>query len=67
MEFLEAARQVQKTMEIKSDETLYNRWIIGGYDKDKSFQEFKNSLIQITQESKREPDEILSWLFEELG
>lgn len=67
MEFLEAVKQIQKTMELKNEELLYNRWIIGGYDKEEGFQEFKNKLIEKSHNTNKKPEEILSWLFEEMG
>lgn len=68
MEFFDALKQVEKATLNKRDDCLYLRWITGGYDKEISFSDFKASLIEkVESKTDKNPEEILQWLFEEVG
>lgn len=46
LNFIEGAEMIHYALSQKSEEALYQRWLIGQYEKSMSFKEFKNACVQ---------------------
>lgn len=61
MQIDEATAYIDFLLDKEQDKLIFNRWIVGGYEKDMSFQEFKEALQPIEI---KDDDEILDELQE---
>lgn len=58
LDFETGTALIVKALEKKAEETLYQRWLIGGYEKTMNFNDMKKSLVPTSKKESLTEDEI---------